>query len=473
MHVAIIAVGSVILCAFAVLVILRLASKRTMGFKDVVKNPSYWASGDKAQQAVNEAGRVAEGWSDAQVESAVQAFVFESASSQDAWGDDEVLRGLNDRTHKPLLTILREPGNYPRLVRPTGDNSGPEAPFNRVCQLLGDAPPPESVELLAPFLSDPAEGIRQEAALAIGKTGAASIVPHMKKAISDSNEYVRSYALMGMVYALNRSELDMRARTELYDDVKKLLPDSDNDEAASLFYRMNPEQSSEYFTSATVLSLECPFLHEALKVLASERVPVPRARLLDLVARLRARKMEFPLTYALGEAFHLLGQQQNADDRELLQAGSRHEDERVAQGAAQGLLASYGLEGFEKGIEDQDVLSKQQRFYVAVLTCDGEINNGGLAQYFVNSSGDRWQECLAGYAAMGFRERLSVLREAVALFGDSGPSPDRNTRQKQLSKLYRRNDKIFDALDSSYGESSEVVEVIASRYVIANAEAFR
>ncbi len=74
---------------------------------------------------------------------------------------------------------------------------------------------------------------------------------------------------------------------------------------------------------------------------------------------------------------------------------------------------------------------------------------------------------------MGFNERLTVLKEAIALFGDAGPSEDRRKRQDQLSKLYKKNDTIFESLESRYYESSEVVEVLASRFVLANPESFR
>ena len=105
--------------------------------------------------------------------------------------------------------------------------------------------------------------------------------------------------------------------------------------------------------------------------------------------------------------------------------------------------------------------------------CDGEINNGGLAQYFVNSSGDHWPDAAAGFKEMGFKERLEILNGAIAIFGNDVPSTDRNTRQEQLGKLYRRNDAVFKELESRYYDSSEVVKVFATRFVLANPEGFR
>ena len=104
---------------------------------------------------------------------------------------------------------------------------------------------------------------------------------------------------------------------------------------------------------------------------------------------------------------------------------------------------------------------------------DGQVNNGGLSQYFFNSSGDHWPEALAGLQAMDFVERLAVLREAVAKFGKNGPSQDRNRRQEQLAKLERKSDDVFGSLDGRYYKSAEVIEVLANQYVLKNADAFK
>lgn len=114
-----------------------------------------------------------------------------------------------------------------------------------------------------------------------------------------------------------------------------------------------------------------------------------------------------------------------------------------------------------------------QRYYIAVFRCDAEINNGGLAQYFVNSSGDNWRDALAGLEAMGSTDRLAVVREAISLFGSDGPSESRDKRQDQLSKLYKKNNSIFEALESRYYDSDEVVEVLATRFVLSHPASFR
>jgi len=108
---------------------------------------------------------------------------------------------------------------------------------------------------------------------------------------------------------------------------------------------------------------------------------------------------------------------------------------------------------------------------LAVLMYDGEVNNGGLSQYFFNSSGDHWRDALAGLEAMGSTERLAVLREALSRFGKDGPSQDR--AQEELAKLARKNDALFDVLDDRYYKSKEVIEALTKRYVLKNSDAFK
>ena len=473
----IIAAGLVIAIAVA------LARNREVlqwGFKDVVKNPEYWDSANQARQKANEAAVASKTWSDDKVASATRHFVLEVPTSREAWGEARILRELDQRTHPTILELLGDEKLYARLIKATGKDLLPEAPFNRACDILGDAPPNEAVAVLAPFLDDPSDEIRKDAALAIAKTGAAAMLPHVRKAFSDANEYVRSYALMGLEFSLNRDGLAEAVQRELFSDVKSLLAKGQNaDKAADILFRFDSEQARDYFLSSEVFQPDSRIVHEVLETLANAKVPVKSELLLDLISALDTSDLKYPRTYALGEALRLLGQAQNPKDREFLSAKLTHSEDRVAKGAATGLLCSHGLEGFEMRIWESeqksgyDSLPDHQRYYSAVFMCDAEINNGGLAQYFVNSSGDNWRDALAGLEAIGSKDRLGVVREAISLFGPDGPSEDRDKRQDQLSKLYKKNDSIFEALESRYYKSAELVKVLAIRFVLANPDSFR
>ena len=157
-----------------------------------------------------------------------------------------------------------------------------------------------------------------------------------------------------------------------------------------------------------------------------------------------------------------------------------HPQQQVSSGAAAGLLATAGLENFRDRIlerqEDGDadgVLTPEQRRYIAVSDLDGEIGNGGFSQYFMNSSGNEWPDAIAGFAELGMPKRLAIVKEAIAVFGGNEPSTNREQRQQQLSRIYRKNEVIFSEMENRYYACTESIDACAARYVLAHPDAFR
>jgi HEAT repeat protein len=254
--------------------------------------------------------------------------------------------------------------------------------------LLGDAPRADVVDAVAPFLSDPADEIRKDAALIISKSGGENIVPLVRKAFADSEQYVRSYALMGLEFARKRNGLSRDAAEQLRPDIKQLLKEADTydkalifgSKAAELLFRLAPEEAKTFFLSPDIFSAGLPILHHVLKVLANAKASVPRKDLLALIAVLESQNKD---AWALGEALRLLGQHGLEEDRDFLKARALAPEKRLARGAAAGLLCSYGLDGFRERIRDAEKkhgynsLPDHQRYYSAVFMCDAEVNNGG------------------------------------------------------------------------------------------------
>lgn len=346
--------------------------------------------------------------------------------------------------------------------------------------LLRERPPAEIVPLLIPFLNHPSEAIRKDVACVIATVGAPLIIEPIRKAFLDTDDYVGSYAMMGLRRAMDGRHLEDRCKIELFSDLQELISAGKNgDKAAELLLDFDTPRATEFLLSPAVFSPDSPSLHHALNAMAERKIRVPHDRLLALIQQLEASELEYPRTYALGAALRLVGLHQSPDDLSLLQSRTAHTDQTIAEGAAGGLLASHGLEGFREKIWNEEsnggvpALSIPQQHFSAVTDLDAEVNNGGHSQYFVNSSGDQWKQALAGLEAMGCTERAAILREAVRTFGASGPSIDRKARQEELSKLARKDDELFDALDSRYYESKEIIDVFATRYVIANADSFK
>lgn len=464
-----------------VIIIFRSRTRSEWGFREAVKSPEQWSREmERASRELERATEEAKHWDEAQVSAAVNRFVFDVSSSQEAPGDARVLKSLGPRVHPAVLQILGDVSRRSKLVVPTGKNLLPEAPFNRACSLLGDTPPNSAAALIASFLDEPSKEIRKDAALVLGRIATPDVVPPLKRAFADSDEYVRSYGLMGLQWAIKNNRLHEQCARDLYEDIAQLVVAGRNaDKSTALLLRIDQSRAAELFLSDKVFTPEAPSLHQALEALGDNRLTAPRERLLSLIEKLEKREMKYPTPYALGAALRLLGQHKLAPDRAFLEARTSSPDETVAEGAINGLIASFELEGFEQRAWDAEnkdgfsALKPAQKHYLAVQIYDGEVNNGGLSQYFFNSSGDHWREAMAGLEAMRFNERLTILREAVAKFGKDGPSQDRERRMVQLAKLERKNDSAFEALDDRYYKSKEAIDVLAKRYVLKNAAEFK
>jgi hypothetical protein len=104
----------------------------------------------------------------------------------------------------------------------------------------------------------------------------------------------------------------------------------------------------------------------------------------------------------------------------------------------------------ELGDRAFDQLAPPERHVFAVDVLSAEVSNGGLDQFFFNSSGDLALEARDGLAAIGPAPLLGVYECALAAFPDGKPSRDRETRMQQLDGIRAAHPDAFDVLDRSF-----------------------
>jgi uncharacterized protein DUF4375/HEAT repeat protein len=459
---------------------MKRARREGPGFLDYVTNPHLWFDAVAGHNRGDKAAGAAKGWSNQKIVREVRRLVLNVKTGQDARGVARALKSLGRQTHPVLLELLADPSLRCKLVKPTGRDILPEAPFNRLCDLLEDDPPESAVPLLAQFLEERSSEIRKHAALVIGAVGTQSIVDPVRKALRDSDHYVRSYALMGLQRSLKAERTTAACRRELFDDIQRLLVEGENaDDAAKLLLEFDQGRAVAFFLSDAVFTPESAALHEILKAMRQLELAVPHNQLLVLIEKLSSKDLKFPQTYQLGEALQSLGRHRFAEDKMMIEKWLSHGEEVIAEGASGGLLALHGLDGFRERLwntmekRGTDGLSVPQHHYYTVFILDAEVKNGGFKQYFFNSSGDNWRVALQGLEEMGFRERLAVFREVLSRFGKDGPSEHRGQRMHRLAKLVKEKETIFSDLETRYYGSSEVIDVFATQYVLKNYGAFR
>jgi hypothetical protein len=117
-------------------------------------------------------------------------------------------------------------------------------------------------------------------------------------------------------------------------------------------------------------------------------------------------------------------------------------------------------------------LTTIQRHFFCASVFRSEVNNGGLAQYFVNSWGDDARTALAGLEAVGAIHAASVLRRAMMLFGPDGPSPDRDDRHDQLASLTAEQDDEMESLTAVFFRDEDRLALRLLEYVRQHSESF-
>ncbi|MGI8601607.1 MAG: hypothetical protein ACR2OZ_01275 [Verrucomicrobiales bacterium] len=125
-----------------------------------MKNPGLWTAIAEGRLEAEHDAEGAQRWNAAQITQAVRHFVFDVETSDDAWGEKRILQSLGPRVHPAVIRILADQSFRAKLTIPTGTGLLPEAPINRLCDLLDDHPPGDVVDLLIPFLNDPSSQIR-------------------------------------------------------------------------------------------------------------------------------------------------------------------------------------------------------------------------------------------------------------------------------------------------------------------------
>ncbi|MCA9140873.1 MAG: DUF4375 domain-containing protein [Planctomycetales bacterium] len=455
----------------------RDSAQSEPGFREFVKDPQLWNEMLDANAGASQLASEAESWGEDQLAEEVERYVFSPKTKRDLWAIGRQLGEMSPKTNDALLNILRDQTNETRLAQLRPGDFLEEAPVMRVCELFDGNMPAEAIELLTPYLSHESDQIRKDCILSVAESGLPEALPAIRRALADEDEYVRSYALMGMKRAIENDKLSDEIRFGVVADLDRLVAQDLNvEDAARLMAQLDPKHAEDFLLSDSVLNTEKRYLHEVLRVVGQFDFEIRREKVKSLVETYAGREMTYPNTYALGESLALLGSFREPDDEQILERYSKHEEDRVSDGAARGLISFHNLKGFEERIWEKEQaggwesLTKEQQMYVAVFWLDSEVNNGGHSQYFFNSAGDNWQTALDGLKAMGFKERLGIFQGVLDLFGDKKPLTDRGKRQDQLSVVYSKHEEAFDQFDSAYYKASESVEVFSTRFVIQNAD---
>jgi Domain of unknown function (DUF4375) len=125
--------------------------------------------------------------------------------------------------------------------------------------------------------------------------------------------------------------------------------------------------------------------------------------------------------------------------------------------------------------DENEVLDKAtpgQRAIYSLVVADGEVNNGGFAQFFSNSSGALTCEAVNGAELIRATEQREILLEAAALFPDGAVPVDRDERNKELDELLSEAERTLSSLDGRWYEADRELERRLVAYVEEHPDEF-
>jgi HEAT repeat protein len=485
MKTAAITISLLLIVAATLLFWSRSKRREINSFWDVVRNPEAMSDLDEFHQEVDDSTASLSG-SPTKVAALVDYFVFEAKSSDDAWTELRTLAKLGSESYPRALAILRDPALKSRLtVLAEQENSLSlrEAPINRLCEIFDqDAPPPrEAAALLAPYLRSDSDEIRKSAALIIASIGSADSLPDLRRALTDQDEYVRSYALMGIERALTGDRIDASSKEQFFALVADMWPGDTSfaacDDIPQVLLKLDRDRATSYLLSDELFSVGFPPVWRILEALNEESVEVPRARILTIIEGANQEPLKYPMDNVLEQALPLLGAHHNEEDLPMIERLLEHENKDVSRGATEAL---YRYHRYHDQIRDPrrvikergwNALTPAEKHVCAIEQLDAEVKNGGFAQYYFNSSGDNWQDALEGLEKIGAEERHRVMLATIEKFGDSKPAADRDARTSQLSGVVRHKEDPFSEQDKAwYGLEDEKLDRLIFKYNLANQE---
>lgn len=130
---------------------------------------------------------------------------------------------------------------------------------------------------------------------------------------------------------------------------------------------------------------------------------------------------------------------------------------------------SFSYDDIRDLVEDRwrrfgfDDLLQEERDYIVLWWLDVEASNGGLDQYFSNSSGDGANLAADSLLRLNAPNAFAVLNDAIDLFGPNGCSTDRDTRNRQMEQITNRSDAFSQLTDRLFDESEDILSMAIDR----------
>ena len=137
-------------------------------------------------------------------------------------------------------------------------------------------------------------------------------------------------------------------------------------------------------------------------------------------------------------------------------------------------LSQYIAEKCEYG-DNMENLNEEQRIFYITQALEMEVNNGGFAQFFFNSSGMFGNELVSSFEKIGAMKTAEICKKAISIYGDEVPTnrderedvitPDDENEEERIEELLNECDDAFFKYEDDLGE-------LNYQFILNNKESF-
>jgi HEAT repeat protein len=253
-------------------------------------------------------------------------------------------------------------------------------------------------------------------------------------------------------------------------------------DAASAVLELDPARAAIDFASERWLSPSNPNVYKILEECNQASILLPESlvrRLLDHSLPRAVGEKCYPHQYVAAAALVALAMKSGDEVRALLECALSSDQDIIQEAAARAIAKLADLNdpvGFVLERKEQvgfERLSKPQQVVCCCYVFDAEVCNGGITQFFGNTSGDLTAETLEALKTIGHKEAVNALQTAMRLLGPLSRERDRDLRLEAFQNRFDELQAAFRPLEDEYYRKNGLLRQRILLYAVANAEHFR
>ena len=134
-------------------------------------------------------------------------------------------------------------------------------------------------------------------------------------------------------------------------------------------------------------------------------------------------------------------------------------------------LGAYAADREEES--GYDSLQPAERVVYCIDSFEREVEDGGLAQFFVSPAGDKAQETRDALRAIGAERLTAILTEAMDLFPGGKPPLDLETRCDLVDDFSSSTFDVLERLDEEFHSAVDDIAASLRRFAESHRGEFR